>query len=156
MREASMPQVKAAGSKPAVSPQQKIANLFQQIDTAGSGHITKAQFVQAFDKVAMPPAVKAAGAEAAFSKLDPTGSGSVSKQDFIKGMEALASYGVQSSKAAAAKTAAPQAAASQAAAAPKAAATPQASTASGAPDALASAPVPGPNGPIGNTINITA
>ncbi|MFA5825584.1 MAG: EF-hand domain-containing protein, partial [Gallionellaceae bacterium] len=143
MREAAMPQAKPA-SKP-ISPQQKISNLFQQIDTAGTGRITKAQFEQAFTKINPPPAVKAMGVEAAFSKLDPSGSGSVSKQDFIKGMESLMAQ-AQAKEASAKAAAAP---ASAPAAAPKA----QVSSAP-APSAPANIPPPAANGPIGNTINI--
>jgi Ca2+-binding EF-hand superfamily protein len=137
MREAAMPQAKPA-SKP-LSPQQKIANLFQQIDTAGTGRITKAQFEQAFEKINPPAAVKAMGVQAAFSKLDPSGTGSVSKQDFIKGMEAL----MEPPKVAAAQATPAQA--------------PKAQASSVAPPAVAaSAPAPVASGPIGNTINITA
>lgn len=137
MREAAMPQVKSGASKPA-SPQQKLSSLFQQIDTAGKGSITKAQFEQAFNKLNTPPAVKAIGADAAFSKLDPKGTGSVSKQDFIKGMEAIMTQ--------------PKVAAAQPKAAPAAPAAPvvQAAAAPAAPIAVP------PNGPIGNTINISA
>lgn len=165
MRDASLPQVKAAGpgSKPSPTPQQKMANLFQQIDTAGSGRITKAQFEQAFNKGVLPPAVKAAGVDAAFSKLDPSGSGSVSKQEFIKGMEAMAAYGVQPKKevASAAAPQAPaktaQAPASGAPSAPaKASGAAAPAPAVSAPEALSSAPIPPANGPLGNTINITA
>lgn len=162
MRDASLPQVKAAGpgSKPPVSPQQKMANLFQQIDTTNSGRITKAQFEQAFNKGVLPPAVKAAGVDAAFSKLDPSGSGSVSKQDFIKGMEAMAAYGVQPKKevanAAAAQAPAKTAQAPASGAPAQASGAPTPAPTVSAPDTLSSAPIPPANGPLGNTINITA
>lgn len=140
MREAAMPQVKAAASKP-VSPQQKLASLFQQIDSAGKGSITKAQFQQAFNKLNPPEAVKVMGADATFSKLDPKGTGSVSKDEFVKGMEAI--FAQAKSKDIAVKAAAPAA--------------PAPSQASAAP-APAPAPMPAPmaNGPVGNTINVTA
>ena len=140
MREAAVPPAKSGVSKP-VSPQQKIANLFQQIDTAGTGRITKVQFEQAFSKLNPPEAVKAMGANAAFSKLDPTGSGSVSKQDFIKGMESIVAQATQPKKEAVAKVnAAPD----------------MQGQANSAPAPNAAAPVPAASGPIGNTINITA
>ncbi len=148
MRDAAMPQAKPAASKP-ISPQQKLSNLFQQIDTAGTGRISKAQFEQAFTKINPPPAVKAIGVEAAFSKLDPSGTGSVSKQDFIKGMESLMAQA--QAKAGAAKTAvapAPNAQVSSAAPNP-----PKPSQAAPTPAAM---PVPAPGGAIGNTINISA
>jgi hypothetical protein len=63
-----------------------MANLFQQIDSSGSGSITKAQFEQAFQTANPPRAVQQAGADAIWEKLDPSGSGSVSKQDFTSGM----------------------------------------------------------------------
>lgn len=145
MREAAMPQAKAAASKPA-SPQQKLSSLFQQIDTAGKGSITKAQFAEAFNKLNPPPAVKALGAEAAFSKLDPQGTGSVSKQDFIKGMESIMAQAPAKAAPAAAK-AAPAPAQAAAPAKPQA-----------APVAASVPPPPAPagNGAIGNTINISA
>lgn len=144
MREAAMPQVKSAASKP-VSPQQKLSNLYQQIDTAGKGSITKVQFQLAFDKLNPPPAVKAMGAEAVFSKLDPSGSGSVSKQDFLKGMEAVMAQAKSSEVGAQAK-AAP-------APAPKELAS--VASASGA-SGPASPPAQVGSGSVGNTINITA
>lgn len=79
------PQVWSGASR-RVPPAQKMANLFQQIDSSGSGTITKAQFDQAFQTLNPPAGVKAMGADAVFAKLDPSGSGSVSKQDFVAGM----------------------------------------------------------------------
>ena len=70
-------------------PAQKMANLFQQIDTSGSGTITKAQFEQAFQTMNPPGSIKSLGADAVFSKLDPNGTGSVSKQDFVNGMSSM-------------------------------------------------------------------
>jgi hypothetical protein len=66
-----------------------MSDLFQKIDTNGSGTISKAQFEQAFQNTNPPPAFKAMGADAIFSKLDPSGTGSVSKQDFVNGMKTL-------------------------------------------------------------------
>ena len=73
----------ASAPKP---PAQKMANLFDQIDTSGSGTITKSQFEQAFSSLNPPASVKSAGADTVWSKLDPNGTGSVSKQDFVKSM----------------------------------------------------------------------
>jgi Ca2+-binding EF-hand superfamily protein len=87
MRAASIPKVASKGTSE--SPQKKISNLFQQIDSSGSGRITKAQFEQAFDKLNLPESVKGIGQDAAYSKLDPNGTGTVSKQEFIRGMESL-------------------------------------------------------------------
>ncbi len=72
-----------------MSPSTKMSNLFDQIDTTGSGTITKAQFEQAFQKLNPPGSFQAAGADAVWSKLDPNGTGSVSKQDFVNGMTTL-------------------------------------------------------------------
>jgi hypothetical protein len=88
MGSAGMPQV-MAGASARMAPTQKMSNLFQQIDTSGSGSITKAQFEQAFQTMKTPPAFKAMGADAVFSKLDPNGTGSVTKQDFVDGMKNL-------------------------------------------------------------------
>lgn len=67
-------------------PAQKMANLFDSIDTSGSGTITKAQFEQAFQSQNPPKAFQQAGADAVWAKLDPNGTGSISKQDFVSGM----------------------------------------------------------------------
>lgn len=87
-----MPQV-MSGASSRMPPTQKMSNLFQQIDTSGSGSISKAQFEQAFQKLNPPPAIKAMGADAVFNKLDPNGTGTVSKQDFINGMKSLMTHG---------------------------------------------------------------
>jgi hypothetical protein len=137
MRAASMPKVVSGGSSP-VSAQQKISNMFNQIDSTGTGRITKEQFEQAFNKLNLPASVKGMGLEAAFSKLDPSGSGVVSKQDFIKGMESLmAKVGSAQHKEAAHEA--------KAAAGNMATQSPSSNI-----------PPPPGGGPIGNTINIAA
>lgn len=144
MREATMPQAKPAASKP-VSPEQKLANMFQQIDTAGKGSITKAQFQEAFNKLNPPEAVKAMGADAAFSKLDTKGLGVVTKQDFVKGMESILAQA--KNKDVSVKTTS----------APAAKAAPAPAQAQAAPMPAPSAPpAPAAHGPVGNTINVTA
>jgi hypothetical protein len=72
-------------------PAQEMANVFAQIDTSGSGTISKQQFEQSFQNLKMPRAFQAMGADAIFAKLDPNGTGSVSKQDFVNGMKSLMS-----------------------------------------------------------------
>ena len=79
------------GASMRMPPAQKMGNLFAQIDTSGSGSITKAQFEQAFSTLNPPPGFKSKGADAVFAKLDPNGTGSVSKQDFINGMTQMMS-----------------------------------------------------------------
>jgi len=88
MRAASLPKV-ASTQGTQISPQQKLNNLYHQIDSSGSGRITKVQFELAFNKLSLPASIKGIGQDAAFSKLDPSGTGIVSKQDFIRGMQAL-------------------------------------------------------------------
>jgi len=80
------PQVSSAGSS-TVSTQQRLGNLFQQIDTAGSGQITKAQFDQAFNNLSLPVSIKEMGKEAVYTKIDPNETGVVTKQEFIRGLE---------------------------------------------------------------------
>jgi Ca2+-binding EF-hand superfamily protein len=89
MRATSLP--KASPASNSISPQQKFSNLFQKIDSSGTGRITKAQFDQAFNTLNLPESVKVIGQDAAFGKLDPNGTGVVSKQEFIRGMESLMS-----------------------------------------------------------------
>jgi len=86
--------VGAAGGMHAVSgasssgpPQQKMSDLFDSIDTSGSGSITKSQFEQAFQSKNPPAVFQKQGADAIFAALDPSGTGSVSKQDFVSGMK---------------------------------------------------------------------
>ncbi len=76
-----------SGASARTTSSQKMSNLFDQIDTTGSGTITKAQFEQAFQSMNPPKAAQQAGADAIWAKLDPNGTGSVSKQDFISGMK---------------------------------------------------------------------
>ena len=78
-----------SGASPAMTPTRKMTNLFQQIDSSGSGTITQAQFKQAYAQQNPPAVFKAMGADAIFSKLDPQGTGSVSQQDFVSGMTGL-------------------------------------------------------------------
>lgn len=87
---ASTPQVWSGASMRTTSSQ-KMSNLFDQIDTSGSGTITKAQFEQAFQTMNPPQAAQQAGADAIWAKLDPNGTGSVSKQDFVSGMSSAMS-----------------------------------------------------------------
>ncbi|HWX36827.1 MAG TPA: EF-hand domain-containing protein [Steroidobacteraceae bacterium] len=78
-----------SGASYGVPPQQKMSNLFDSIDTSGSGSITQAQFQQAFQTQNPPAVFQKQGADAIFSALDPSGSGSVSKQDFVSTMSQL-------------------------------------------------------------------
>jgi hypothetical protein len=79
----------ASGASPAMSPTQKMSNLFDQIDTTGSGTITQSQFAQAFQQLNPPASFQTAGADAVWSQLDPSGTGSVSAPDFTSGMTSL-------------------------------------------------------------------
>ncbi len=87
MGGAGSPQV-WSGASARMSPAQKMSNLFDKIDTSGSGTITKAQFEQAFQTMNPSKGFQQAGADAIWAKLDPNGTGSVSKQDFVSGMTA--------------------------------------------------------------------
>jgi EF-hand domain pair len=78
-----------SGASSSGPPQQKMASLFDSIDSSGSGSITLAQFDQAFQSKNPPAVFQNQGADAIFSALDPSGTGSVSRQDFISGMSKL-------------------------------------------------------------------
>ncbi len=78
-----------SGASAGTPPQQKMTNLFNAIDTSGSGSITQAQFNQAFQSLNPPGVFAQRGANAIFAALDPNGTGSVSKQDFVSGMSQL-------------------------------------------------------------------
>lgn len=87
---AAMPQA-MTGASMRMPPAQKMNNLFSQIDTSGTGSISKAQFEQAFNSMNPPSGFKSMGADAVFAKLDKNNSGSVSKQDFTSGMTQMMS-----------------------------------------------------------------
>jgi hypothetical protein len=78
-----------SGASSGAPPQQKMSNLFDSIDTSGSGSITQAQFDQAFQTKNPPAVFQKQGADAIFASLDPAGTGSVSKQDFVSTMSGL-------------------------------------------------------------------
>ena len=78
-----------SGASARMPASQKMSNLFDQIDTSGSGSITQAQFDQAFSSLNPPKDFKAAGADAIWSQLDPNNTGSVSKQDFVNTMTSI-------------------------------------------------------------------
>lgn len=78
-----------SGASYSAPPQQKMTNLFNAIDTSGSGSITQAQFDQAFQTKNPPAVFQKQGAAAIWAALDPSGSGTVSKQDFVSTMSKL-------------------------------------------------------------------
>lgn len=78
-----------SGASTSAPPQQKMTNLFNSIDTAGSGTITQPQFQQAFQTKNPPAVFQKQGADAIWAALDPSGSGTVSKQDFVSTMSKL-------------------------------------------------------------------
>ncbi|WP_315765761.1 MULTISPECIES: EF-hand domain-containing protein [unclassified Bradyrhizobium] len=80
-----------SGASSSGPPREKMASLFDSIDTSGSGSITQSQFNQAFQTKNPPAVFQNQGADAIFSTLDPSGSGSVSRQDFVSGMSQLMS-----------------------------------------------------------------
>ena len=78
-----------SGASSSGTPQQKMSDLFDSIDSSGSGSITQAQFDQAFQSKNPPAVFQNQGSDAIFSALDPTGTGSVSRQNFVSGMSQL-------------------------------------------------------------------
>jgi hypothetical protein len=78
-----------SGASSSAPPQQKMSNLFNSIDTSGSGSISQAQFGQAFQSGNAPAVFRNQGASAIFAALDPNRTGSVSKADFVAGMSKL-------------------------------------------------------------------
>lgn len=78
-----------SGASAPMSPSQKMADLFDAIDSSGSGSISQDQFAQAFQTLNPPPSFQAAGADAIWKQLDPNGTGSVSKSDFVSTMTTL-------------------------------------------------------------------
>jgi Ca2+-binding EF-hand superfamily protein len=78
-----------SGASMHMPPQQKMSNLYSQIDTSGSGSISQSQFNQAFQTMNPPAAFRAAGSNAVWNALDPSGTGQVSQQNFVNGMKNL-------------------------------------------------------------------
>lgn len=78
-----------SGASARMAPTPKMANLFDKIDTSGSGTITKSQFLEAFQTMKPTAGFRAMGADAVFRTLDPNNSGTVSKQAFVQGMTQL-------------------------------------------------------------------
>jgi Ca2+-binding EF-hand superfamily protein len=91
----------ATGASMRQPPQQKMSQLFDKIDTANAGSISKPQFQQAFQTMNPPARLKALGAEQIWSKLDAGGTGSVSKPDFVNTMKGVIQSGATPSGAAA-------------------------------------------------------
>ena len=84
----SMPHI-MSGASTGMPPQQKMTNLFNKIDSNGSGSISRDQFDQAFQALNPPNVFKQQGPDAIFATLDPGGTGSVSKSNFVSGMSQL-------------------------------------------------------------------
>jgi Ca2+-binding EF-hand superfamily protein len=78
-----------SGASSRMPPQQKMSNLFDQIDTKGSGSISKSDLAKAFDTQNPPKVFENAGVDSVWTALDPDNSGSVSKADFVAGMKSL-------------------------------------------------------------------
>jgi Ca2+-binding EF-hand superfamily protein len=94
-----------SGASMRMPPAQRMSQIFQKIDTNGTGSITKSQFESAFQSLNPPARLKSLGADAIFSKLDPNNTGSVTKQDFANGMKnILAELRAQRSSASASPT----------------------------------------------------
>ena len=83
------PSMMMSGASMRMPPQQKMTNLYQQIDASGNGSITKSQFQDAFNTLNPPAVFKNAGVDAIFSQLDPQRTGKVSQADFVSGMKEL-------------------------------------------------------------------
>jgi len=77
---ASLFQAAGGGTTAATSPAQAAQSLFSQIDTSGSGSITKAQLEQAVTSAGGT----SAAADALYAQLDPNNTGSVSEQQFAQ------------------------------------------------------------------------
>ena len=78
-----------SGASPAMTPDQKMNQLFDQIDPNGAGSVTQDKFAQAFKMLNPPTNFKSFGADSTWQELDPTSSGGVSKKDFVNTMTSL-------------------------------------------------------------------
>jgi Ca2+-binding EF-hand superfamily protein len=82
--ECAMSDISSLGgsSSYALAVQQLQQQLFQQVDTNGSGSVTKTQLEQAVSKAGG----STAGADALYAQLDPNNTGSVSEQQFAQNL----------------------------------------------------------------------
>ncbi|MCW6512823.1 EF-hand domain-containing protein [Lichenifustis flavocetrariae] len=78
-----------SGASARMPPAQKMASVYSQIDTSGTGSISKSQFTQAFQTMKPTWGFRAMGADAVFQALGPNSSGNVSQKDFVQGMTSL-------------------------------------------------------------------
>jgi hypothetical protein len=78
-----------SGASAKAPPSGKMASVFSQVTTPGSGVITKDQFAIAFNTMNPPQAFRNMGVDAVFARLDPQNTGAVSRQNFITGMTQL-------------------------------------------------------------------
>jgi len=78
-----------SGASARMPPQQKMTNLYNQIDTNGAGAISQSQFNQAFNGPTTPAVFQSAGASAVWNSLDPNKTSQVSQQDFVNGMKSM-------------------------------------------------------------------
>lgn len=85
---AAIPEI-VSGASTSGPPNQKMSNLFDNIDSGSAGSINQTQFNQAFQTLNPPSVFQAQGSAAIWSALDPNGSGSVSKSDFVNTMTDL-------------------------------------------------------------------
>jgi Ca2+-binding EF-hand superfamily protein len=75
-----------SGASMRMPPQQKMTNLFNMIDTSGTGSIDKSQLGAAFQNLNPPVPFKKAGLDYVWGQLDPNNTASVSESDFVSGM----------------------------------------------------------------------
>jgi Ca2+-binding EF-hand superfamily protein len=78
-----------SGASARMPPQQKMSNLFDNIDTDKSGSINKSELAGAFKSQNPPKVFQNAGVDTVWSALDPNNTGNVSKADFVTGMKSL-------------------------------------------------------------------
>jgi Ca2+-binding EF-hand superfamily protein len=80
---AALFQADVAGTAGATSPSQAAQTLFSQIDTSGSGSITKSELETAVTSAGGT----ATAADALYAQLDPNNTGSVSEQQFAQALQ---------------------------------------------------------------------
>ena len=77
------------GANAPTATQQRLGNLFQQIDMYSTGSISKSQFEQAFNRINLPAPVKELGADAVLSKIAPDNAEIITKKEFVSGLESI-------------------------------------------------------------------
>jgi len=84
----SKPQI-TSGASSRMGPSKKMSNLFEKIDSQGTGSVSREQFNKAFETLNPPKRFKSMSADQVFDQLTTNKTNSVAKSDFVSAMTQL-------------------------------------------------------------------